>query len=120
MSRGAARLEHHRNTNRDIDCLSRSVLDGASSGVLLPGGVHYRTIYVLTIAATVLLVPTLMAGLWGMNFDYIPGTGSREGFWLALLILVIMAAGAAFAITWYLNRKPRLRSPSRDDKAGMS
>jgi magnesium transporter len=76
------------------------------------------TIYALTVAATVLLVPTLMAGLWGMNFDYIPGAGLRLGFSLALLILVIMAVGAALAIRWYLNRSRRIRSAKSDKKLG--
>ena len=60
-------------------------------------------------SATVLLVPTLVAGLWGMNFAYIPGANLRQGFWIGLLILAIIAVGAAFAISWYLNRTRKIR-----------
>jgi len=63
-----------------------------------------QTIHVLTIAATVLLVPTLIAGLWGMNFDRVPGAGMRQGFWLALGILAIVAAGVAVAIRRWLHQ----------------
>jgi Mg2+ and Co2+ transporter CorA len=62
-----------------------------------------RTIYVLTIAATVLLIPTLIAGIWGMNFHPIPGTGTPDGFWLALLALVVLSGSAAVAIRWFLR-----------------
>ncbi len=43
-----------------------------------------QTIHVLTIPATVLLVPTPIAGIWGMNFDQVPGEDVRQGFWIAL------------------------------------
>lgn len=88
-----------------------------------------RTIYALTIAATVLLVPTLMAGLWGMNFERIPGTGLNNGFWLALLILGVMSAAASYAIRWYLRprrfsskgaRELKPRAETSDEKKSPS
>jgi len=72
-----------------------------------------QTIYVLTVAATVLLVPTLLAGIWGMNFARIPGTGYDEGFWLALLVLAGMAASAAMVISAYLARSTKSRKRDR-------
>jgi magnesium transporter len=74
------------------------------------------TIHAFTVAATVLLVPTLVAGLWGMNFAYIPGANLRQGFWVGLLILAIIAVGAAFAISWYLNRTRKIRPGTATNK----
>ncbi len=69
-----------------------------------------QTIHVLTIGATVLLVPTLLAGVWGMNFDRIPGAGFRQGFWIALILLLALSVGAALLIGRYLGKGAHSRT----------
>jgi magnesium transporter len=39
--------------------------------------------------AAIALVPTAIAGIYGMNFDVLPGSGSPAGFWV---LLGVMAA----------------------------
>jgi magnesium transporter len=51
-----------------------------------------NTIYVLTAVATVLLVPTLIAGVYGMNFDHMPELKLRFGY-LGTLIGRVPSSG---------------------------
>lgn len=50
-----------------------------------------RTMYVLTVAATVLLPPSLITGLLGINVGGLPGTDSSWSFWVVILLLVLLA-----------------------------
>jgi len=74
------------------------------------------TIYTLTVVATVLLVPTLIAGIYGMNFDGLPGAHYRHGFWLTLVGMIALATAIWFGIHVFLDRQdkePGARSRSR-------
>ena len=61
------------------------------------------TIYLLTVIATVLLVPTLVAGVFGMNFVDLPGTHSRIGFWGSLFGMAVLGVAVWFGIRRYLR-----------------
>jgi len=50
-----------------------------------------RTMYVLTVVATVLLPPSLITGLLGINVGGVPGADSPWSFWLVILLLVFLA-----------------------------
>ena len=50
-----------------------------------------RTMYVLTLVATVLLPPSLITGLLGVNVGGVPGMDSPWSFWVVILLLVILA-----------------------------
>jgi zinc transporter len=50
-----------------------------------------RTMYVLTVVATVLLPPSLITGLLGINVGGIPGSDSSWGFGIVIFLLVILA-----------------------------
>ena len=52
-----------------------------------------ETMKVLTVISTVLLPMNLIAGIYGMNFDVLPGKEAAHGFWLSL------AGMAAFGVT---------------------
>ncbi len=43
--------------------------------------------------AAIGLVPTALAGIYGMNFDVIPGAHSTHGFLICVLIMVIVCVG---------------------------
>lgn len=55
----------------------------------------------LSIIATVVLPPTLVASIYGMNFEHLPGTSTPIGFWLALLAMALISG----AFLYYLWRK---------------
>jgi CorA-like Mg2+ transporter protein len=71
-------------------------------------------IHFLTIGATVLLVPGLLAGIWGMNFDDVPGAGVGGGFWIAVVILVTLALVVGYTLPHYLATRRVRRSKSVD------
>jgi zinc transporter len=47
--------------------------------------------YVLTVVATVLLPPSLITGLLGINVGGIPGSDRSWGFGIVIFLLVILA-----------------------------
>jgi magnesium transporter len=48
-------------------------------------------IKIMSVAAIVLLPPTLLASIWGMNFQYMPELGSPFGYPVAILGMVVAA-----------------------------
>ena len=56
----------------------------------------------LTAWATILLVPTLFAGIWGMNFRHMPELDWRYGYLVAIMTIV----GSAFGLyAWFKWKK---------------
>lgn len=49
-----------------------------------------RTIYLLTVVAAVLLPPSLLTGIFGINLGGMPGTGSESAFTVAVLAIAIL------------------------------
>ena len=56
---------------------------------------------VLTIVATIFIPPTFIAGVYGMNFKYMPELGTRWGYHVTMLIMLAMIAG----MVWFFFRK---------------
>ena len=46
-------------------------------------------IKIMSVAAIVLLPPTLFASIWGMNFDYMPELSEPWGYPLAIIIMIV-------------------------------
>ena len=63
------------------------------------------SLYVLSVITVLLLPPTLVAGIFGMNTKGLPFTDNDTGFWWSMAILV--ASGAA--AYWLLRRMNILR-----------
>jgi magnesium transporter len=57
------------------------------------------TIKVLSIIATIMLPLSFLAGLYGMNFQYLPGSGSRWGFPVMVGAMTTLAI-VLLAIFW--------------------
>ncbi|MDH3591314.1 MAG: magnesium/cobalt transporter CorA [Planctomycetota bacterium] len=57
---------------------------------------------VLTIIATIMMPLSLLAGVYGMNFNKMPGTDSPLGFWL---LLIAMALVAISMLVFFRKRK---------------
>ena len=43
--------------------------------------------------AAIITVPTLIAGIFGMNFDPLPGLHSADGFWISIAAMVVICTG---------------------------
>jgi len=52
-----------------------------------------QVIQVLTIISAIFIPLTFMAGLYGMNFEYIPELHYRNGYFILLGVMAVMAAG---------------------------
>lgn len=55
----------------------------------------------LTVLAAVLGPLTVLAGWYGMNFEYLPGADTAWAFWVFILLQVAFVAAAV----WYLRRR---------------
>jgi Mg2+ and Co2+ transporter CorA len=64
-----------------------------------------KTMYVLTAVATVLLVPTVIAGIYGMNFQHMPELGWRMGYFGALVGMVVLGGVMWVAISRFLRKR---------------
>lgn len=48
---------------------------------------------VLTVIATIMMPLSLLAGVYGMNFEWMPGVSAPGGFWVLVAVMVLLAAG---------------------------
>jgi len=79
----------------------RDILSGAMDGYL--SSVSNRmneVIKALSVIATIVLPPTLVASVYGMNFAWMPGLHHPWGFWLALLAMVLISGGFILYMWW--------------------
>lgn len=97
-----------RTINRDVTSLGhQSDALSAHVGFLLNATLglinieQSNVIKIFSIAAVVLLPPTLVASVYGMNFDFMPELHWRFGYPFAL---ALMAASVAVTL-WYFKRK---------------
>jgi zinc transporter len=59
-----------------------------------------RTMYLLTVVATILLPLSFITGLLGINVGGIPGADSPFGFGVVLLIIAGLATGELIMLRW--------------------
>ena len=110
---------------------ARRLQDSAESAVQLHfSSTAYRTNEVmrtLTTITAIFLPLTLITGIFGMNFESIPGLHSPQGFWLTLGSMLLIAATllAYFRARRYLSdassasrrRRAHAARPERDKAA---
>ncbi len=66
-------------------------------------GVSYRisiVMKVLTVITTIFMPLTLIAGIYGMNFRYLPGAGWEWGFFAVLGFMALISAGMLMLFRW--------------------
>lgn len=54
----------------------------------------------ITAIATLIMVPTLISGIYGMNFKYIPLSGNPYGFYIIIFIMFVVV----IYLAWYFRR----------------
>jgi len=85
---------------------ARRLQDSAESAVQLHfSSTAYRTneiMRTLTTITAIFLPLTLITGIFGMNFESIPGLHSRQGFWLAISAMLLIAGAL---LTYFRARR---------------
>jgi hypothetical protein len=108
-----------REANRALETV-HDVIEQAQQTVVLANSLKTdrlnATIYVLTVVATLLLVPTVIAGIYGMNFADIPGTASRAWFWGVVGAMLVIGLAVWMVIHIYLERRHVSSSAQRDQR----
>ncbi len=105
---------------RDVDDHIRQIMELVDSCREMCSGlldiylssVSHRTnevMKVLTLMASIFIPLTFVAGLYGMNFEYMPELGSRWAYPMVLGIMVVMAIG----MVWFFSRRGWLGSRRR-------
>jgi len=60
-----------------------------------------QVIKIFTVVTIIFMPPTLIAGIFGMNYDHIPSTGEPWGFYVSLLLMIFSSA----IVLWFFRRK---------------
>ena len=60
-----------------------------------------QVIKIFTVVTIIFMPPTLIAGIFGMNYQHIPSTGESWGFWVSLLLMVF----SSLIVLWFFRRK---------------
>jgi len=60
-----------------------------------------KVIKIFTVMTIVFMPPTMIASIYGMNFEYMPGLVLRSGFWLITGLMIIVTV----ALLWYFRFK---------------
>ena len=63
-----------------------------------------RQLYILTILGTLIMPPTLISGMFGMNLKGVPFADDESGFWMAF-ITCLLSSALTYAIVWISSRK---------------
>lgn len=97
---------------RDVDDHLSRVYDGLDTTREIVGGlldIYFtvqnsrgnETVRTLTTVSTIFLPLTFLAGVWGMNFDFIPELGWRYGYAFAWGLFIVLAG----VLLWYFKRR---------------
>jgi Mg2+ and Co2+ transporter CorA len=85
---------------------ARTIESQAESAVQLYfAAMSHRTTEImrlLTLITAIFMPLTLITGLFGMNFDFIPGLHNAHGFWIAITAMIGIVAGL---IAYFRHRR---------------
>jgi magnesium transporter len=67
---------------------------------------------ILTVLTAIFLPLNLITGIFGMNFEFIPGIHTQGGFWIAIGIMLLIALGlvTTFRIKNFLSSRDKLET----------
>ena len=60
-----------------------------------------QVIKIFTVVTIIFMPPTLIAGIFGMNYNHIPTTAEPWGFWISLLLMLF----SSLIVLWFFRRK---------------
>ncbi len=60
-----------------------------------------QVIKIFTVVTIIFMPPTLIAGIFGMNYQLIPTSSHPYGFWLALVLMLMSSLG----VLWFFRRR---------------
>jgi magnesium transporter len=76
-----------------LESLRETALSLMDTRLALAGQRMNEIMKVLTMIATIFIPLGFMAGLYGMNFEYMPELGSRWAYPMLLALMIVVAAG---------------------------
>ena len=97
----AARLDYHDQDFGDLENRARFFHDEIDAKLAAETN---RQLYILSALTAVFLPPTLVAGLFGMNFNWLPWTDTSSGFFIAASLCAFSSAAV-----WQFLRVMRKR-----------
>lgn len=98
-------IEVARATDRDIDRLDRRLSDLRGLHQSAEQDRMNRRLGLLTVISAIFMPLTLIAGIYGMNFDVMPELHYRYSYPVALGVMALIAAGLAWYLrTWWWRR----------------
>jgi magnesium transporter len=88
--------DHLQRLNQMIETARETVSTAISVNLSMITLQESETMKRLAAYAALVAVPTLIAGIYGMNFELVPASGSLLGFWFALALM--LASGVALYV----------------------
>ena len=70
------------------------------------------------IAAAAFLVPTLIVGFYGAN-TWVPGQGRHWGFWVMVMVLVVLSAAALIFVSFTQRRTQQATERASEERRRM-
>ena len=87
-------IEEHMNRLAGLSSLLNSVIKILMDGYISVSSHRLNNIMkTLTIVAVIFLPLTFLAGIYGMNFQYMPELSFKYGYFMALAVMIILAGG---------------------------
>jgi Mg2+ and Co2+ transporter CorA len=93
-------LEHFSRVSRDTAALQNDLENLVQIYFSATNQRTNEIIRVLTIASVIFLPLNLLAGIYGMNFEYIPGSGAQYGFFEVLISMLIVMLVVLGVLRW--------------------
>lgn len=94
-------LEHAERVQRHTVRLQASLQSAIDLHFSASSNQTNETMRFLAIVTAVFAPLTLLAGIYGMNFDIMPGLHNKNGFWLMLGVMVLTTVG----LLYYFRRR---------------
>lgn len=94
-------LEHAERVQRHTVRLQASLQSAIDLHFSASSNQTNETMRFLAIVTTIFAPLTLLSGLYGMNFDIMPGLHNKNGFWLMLGVMVLTTLG----LLYYFRRR---------------
>ena len=96
-----AAVETTRATDRDIDRLDRRVSDLQHRYEAAQQDKTNRRLGLLTVLSAIFMPLTFIAGIYGMNFEFMPELHWRYGYFIVLGAMAVIAGG----LFWYFRSR---------------